>query len=202
MYGSGGSLVAARIAQSLGWSLLDNQLVDAVAERLGVPVSEVQAMEEKVPSLVERLTNAMALTTPELAPAAGIADVPPSEERVVAVTGRIITEAVSEGNVVLVGRGAQCLLATRADAFHIFCYASIGALTLRVSERSNISEEDARREVEGTNAHREQYVKRHWNRRWRAHENYHICLNTGWLGVEGAADAAVAVYRAYSKLIR
>jgi N-methylhydantoinase A len=35
MYGSGGSDVAARVAQLLGWSLLDNAFVDAVAERLG-----------------------------------------------------------------------------------------------------------------------------------------------------------------------
>ena len=32
-----------------------NAFVDAVAERLGVPASEVQAREERTPSLVERL---------------------------------------------------------------------------------------------------------------------------------------------------
>ena len=34
-YGSGGSDVAARIALALGWPLLDNAIIDRVAEKLG-----------------------------------------------------------------------------------------------------------------------------------------------------------------------
>jgi hypothetical protein len=45
------------------------------------------------------------------------------------------------------------------------------------------------------NKQREQYVKRHWNRRWLAPENYHLWLNTGWLGIEGAADVVIDVAR-------
>ena len=41
MFGSGGSLVAQRVAGALGWNLLDNRVVDAVAERMGVSRSEV-----------------------------------------------------------------------------------------------------------------------------------------------------------------
>jgi hypothetical protein len=51
MFGSGGSDVAARVADTLGWSLLDNALVDRVAARLGRTPVEVKAIEERVPSL-------------------------------------------------------------------------------------------------------------------------------------------------------
>ena len=98
MYGSGGSEVATRVAKALGWTLLDNALVDAVAQRLGVTAAEVEAIEEKVPTLVQRLADAMAFTSPELAPAAAEAPMPPSDERVVEVTKRIINEAVQAGN--------------------------------------------------------------------------------------------------------
>src|SRR5919204_2619453 len=123
MFGSGGSEVAARVAAELGWSLLDNALIDAVAERLGIPAAEVRAREERVPSLAQRLADAMALATPELAAPAAGAPLPPSEERVLAATERIIQEAVSQGHVVLVGRGAQAMLGERADVIHVFCYA-------------------------------------------------------------------------------
>lgn len=196
MYGSGGSEVAALVARELGWTLLDNALVDAVAKRLGVTTAEVEAVEEKVPTLVQRLADAMAFASPELAPAAAEAPMPPSEERVVEVTKRIIEEAVQQGDVVLVGRGAQSMLAAREDALHAFCYAPMDALVARVARRRGISLEEARREVEETNAQREHYVKVHFKRKWRAHENYHLCLNTAWLGVEGAAALIVAAERA------
>lgn len=195
MYGSGGSEVAARVAEALGWQLLDNALVDAVAQRLGVTAADVEAVEEKVPSLVQRLADAMAYTSPELAPAAAEAPMPPSDEQVLEVTKRIIGEAVQAGNVVLVGRGAQSMLAAREDAIHVFCYAPVDALVDRVMRRRAISREEALREVQETNADREHYVKSHWKRKWKAHENYHLCLNTAWLGIDGAVELVLTAAR-------
>ena len=60
MYGSGGSEVAERVAKTLGWHFLDNELVDAVAARLGMSPDEVAASEERVPSMVQRLALALA----------------------------------------------------------------------------------------------------------------------------------------------
>ena len=44
MFGSGGSEVAAHVADALGWTLLDNALVERVAARLGRTPVEVQAI--------------------------------------------------------------------------------------------------------------------------------------------------------------
>jgi hypothetical protein len=38
-------------------------------------------------------------------------------------------------------------------------------------------------------------VKRYWQRSWLAHENYHICVNTDWLGIDGAAELIVRIAR-------
>ena len=73
MYGSGGSEVAEQVAHALGWDLLDNELVDAVAVRLGVSSAEVSAREERVPSLAERFADALSLGVPEAMPAATVA---------------------------------------------------------------------------------------------------------------------------------
>ncbi|MEJ7813011.1 MAG: cytidylate kinase-like family protein, partial [Gemmatimonadaceae bacterium] len=190
-----GSDVAARVASVLGWALLDNALVDAVAERLGVAPAEVEAREERVPPLVRRLADAIALTAPESAPEAAGAPRPPSEEQVIGMTGRIISEAVARGNVVLVGRGAQSMLAARADVLHVFCYAPRAALIAHTATRLRVPAREAERLVDDTNRQREQYVRTHWKRSWSAHENYHLCLNTEWLGVEGAAEIVVRLAR-------
>lgn len=191
MYGSGGSEVAARVASALGWQLLDNALVDQVAEQLGIPVAEVEEREERVPTLVERLAASLALSAPELMPGPDTATLPPSDEQLIAVTERIINEAIARGNTVLVGRGAQSMLATRSDAIHAFCYAPRAALAERVARRLGISVKEAEHEVDERNRQREQYARKHWKRSWLAFENYHICLNTEWLGIDGAAEIIV-----------
>lgn len=195
LFGAGGSEVAGRTAAALGWTLLDNALVERVADRLGVTAEDVAARQERIPPLAERLAETLALAAPEFAAPYAESSLPPFEERMLDVTRRVIEEAAERGPVVIVGRGAQSTLARREDALHVLCYAPREALVERAARRMNASLEEAARVVDDTNRHREQYVKRHWGRSWTAHENYHLCVNTAWLGVEGAADAVVDVAR-------
>jgi cytidylate kinase len=196
MFGSGGSEVAARVARHLGWQLLDNAVVDAVAERLGVSRAEVSSLEERVPSLSERIVSTLRMSTPEFVmPVADASLTETAEMRIVDVTKRVIEEAVQQGNAVLVGRGAQCMLADRPDALHVFCYAAMPALVEYAIAHRGVNPANAEHEVEKMNRQREQYVKRNWGRDWKAFENYHLCLDTGRLGIDTAADVVVAAAR-------
>jgi CMP/dCMP kinase len=188
LYGSGGSEVAALVAKDLGWSLLDNAVVDAVAARLGITASEVAAREERVPSLVQRLAEAMTLGSQDWLSPLASTNRPPTDEQLVEVTHRIVEEAIARGPLVIVGRGAQSMLASRGDALHVFCYSPRGALIARSMAQDRLDEAAATRLVDDTNAHREQWVKKHWNRSWRDHANYHLSVNTDWLGIAGAAE--------------
>ena len=194
-FGSGGSEVAERVASALGWHLYDNAVVDEVARRLGMPVEEVEARDERVPSLAERIASAMALGMPEVMPTVADLAMQPTEERIVEVTRRVMEEAVLEGPAVFVGRGAQCMLAARADALHVFCYAPREALESYVVTNLGVATGDAARVVADRNHQREQYVRRHWKRDWRDFANYHLCVNTAWLGLDGAAELIVQLAR-------
>jgi cytidylate kinase len=193
LYGSGGSEVAALVAAELGWALLDNAVVDAVAARLGATPAQIAAREERVPSLVERLTDAMALGSQDWITPFVATKRRPTDEQLIEVTRHIVEEAIAAGPVVVVGRGAQAMVAERADALHVFCDAPRAALIKRVMNRENLSKDEATRLVDETNAQREQWVHRHWKRNWRAPENYHLCVNTDWLGVSGAADVVTTL---------
>ncbi len=198
MYGSGGSEVAERVAKTLGWQLFDNELIDAVAARSGLTRTEVTEQEERVPSMVERLAAALSLGSPEILPPA--APIETTEERIVQITNLVIEEAVQTGPAVFVGRGAQSLLAERTDALHVFCFASKSALRDYAMRKFAMGEAEAERTVAEQNKQREHYVKRHWNRDWRSFENYHLCVNTGWLGFEGAAQLVIAAARRHFSL--
>jgi cytidylate kinase len=194
MVGAGGAELAARVAAMLGWQLVDNALVDSVAQRLGVPVADVMDREERVPTLAQRLADVLALGAPEVLTRRPTT-LPPSEERILEVTANVIEDAVAAGPTVVVGRGAQWVLGAREDSLHVFCYASRAELAARIATRLSLSLKDAEKYVIESNKQREQYVRSHWNRSWLAQENYHLCLNTGWLGIDRAAAIVVEIAR-------
>jgi cytidylate kinase len=188
MYGSGGSEVAERVAKSLGWELYDNDIVDAIAAKSGLPVAEVVAREERGPSLVERISGAFTLGTPEAMPAFVEGSATTPDEEIVAATATIITEAVKKGPAVLVGRGAQCLLAERSDGLHVFCQGPTAALVQYAITKLGIPPAEAEKKVHEMNKQREQYVQRHWGRKWLSPLNYHLCVDTSFFGIDGAAE--------------
>jgi cytidylate kinase len=187
-YGSGGSDVAARVAAILGWTLLDTTIVDAVALKMGVPTDIIRALDERTPPFVARLADTLALGTPQvMSPAAAAAVVSP-DERVIEMTKRVMEDAVTRGPVVVVGRGAQVVLSQHTDAVHVFCYAPRDALIRRIATREGVPSLEAERMVSEVNRQRESAVRRHYGRAWSAPEHYHLCVNTEWLGIEGAAQ--------------
>ena len=191
MYCSGGSNVAARVAKRMDWSLLDNKVIDEVAARTGLSVSEVAAREERRPSLAERVATAMALSTQEMMAPLASAQFPPTEQHLLDVTRAVIEEAAARDSVVIVGRGAQMMLGARSDVFGAFCYASLEALTRSCMHRDTLDHAGAEKRVQHVNQERTAWVKANWERDWRGIENYHLCVNTDALGVDGAVDTIV-----------
>jgi cytidylate kinase len=157
--------------------------------------AEVSAREERVPSLVERMASAMALGAPEVMPVVGDLASQPSEERMVTVTRRVIEDAVQAGPAVLVGRGAQCMLAARSDALHVFCYAPVAELVRYAVDVMGVPFNEAGKKVADMNHQREEYVKRYFKRDWRDLANYDLCVNTARLGLDGAAELVTRVAR-------
>ena len=202
MYGSGGSEIAERVAQSLGWQLYDNEIIDQIALKAGLPASEVAAREERGPSMLERISGAFTLGTPEAMPAfvEGTATTP--DEDIVAATATIITDAVKKGPAVLVGRGAQCLLAERSDGLHVFCHAPTAALIQYAITKLGVPPGEAEKKVHDTNKQREQYVQRHWGRKWMSPVNYHLCVDTSFFGIDGSAELIARAARAMSSRAR
>src|SRR5438034_4300909 len=65
-YASGGSEVARLVAVGLDWTVIDNEFVDQVAQRAGLPAEEVAQREERAPGLLERLARTLAVASPEM----------------------------------------------------------------------------------------------------------------------------------------
>ena len=197
-YASGGSVIAQLVGQHLGWRVVDNDFVDRVAERAGLSRDEVEANEERVPTLTERLADALAISSPEVFVSTGEAPdtLLGSEERMVRATEAVIGEVVrEEEQLVLVGRGAQAILAERSDTLHVFIVAPRETRIEAAVERLSIEPGKAEQKVDKTDDGRRRYVKAHYDRRWEDPVNYHLILNTGVFSCEQCAELIVEAAR-------
>jgi cytidylate kinase len=195
-YGAGGSEVAQRVAETLGWRLVDNEVIDQVAAEAGLPPDEVARKEERAPGFLERLTRALARAAPELFPRSPERAPEPEEATLVRVTERVVEKLAAGDHVVVVGRAAPAVLAQR-DALHVKLVAPKPARIRRAAARLNAGEEEALRVLEETDAARARYHKQYYERDWSDPTNYHMVLNTDALGIEGAARLIVEQARAH-----
>jgi cytidylate kinase len=62
-------------------------------------------------------------------------------------------------------------------------------------QREGLKSEEAARLVDNTNKERDQWVRLHFERDRRAHENFDLSVNTERLGIQGATDLVVAAAR-------
>lgn len=196
-FGSGGSDVARLVANRLGWTLIDNEFVDRVAERAGCSAEEVQQQEERVPTLIERLARALTVSAPEMFAAAADPQMAlPPEDRIVRMTEAVIAEAVQRGHVVMVGRGAPAYLAEREGTLHVYVVAPREQRIAAVQQRLGLEADEAARRLDEVDGGRRRYVRLHYQREWNEPANYDLVVNTGHFTYEQAAALIVAAVQA------
>jgi CMP/dCMP kinase len=192
-YGAGGSEVARRVAAALEWRVVDNELVEQVAARAGLSPERVAQREERVPTFVERLARSLAAATPEVFPppdsAGAIIDMP--EADLVKVTEVVVAEIAAQGRVVLVGRAAPAVLARERDALHVKLVAPRAFRIQVAAARLGCAAARAATILDDTDKMRSRYNREYYHRDWNDPVNFHMVLNTGMLGFDGATELVV-----------
>ena len=194
--GAGGSEIAGRVAAALGFRLVDNELIDRVALQTGLSRTYVANREERAPGFLERLVRALSRSAPELQSAPPERPPEPEETSLVAATEKVVADLAAEGRVVLVGRAAPAVLSGSHDVLHVKIVATVPFRIARIREADRIDEREAERRLRESDANRARYHRHHYGRDWGDPANYHMVLNTGSLGVEGATDLIVVRARA------
>jgi cytidylate kinase len=194
--GAGGGEIASRVAAGLGFRLVDNELIDRVALQAGLSRTQVANREERAPGFLERLVRALSRSVPELQSAPADRPPEPEEQSLVAATERVVADLAAEGRVVLVGRAAPAVLSGSHDALHVKIVAPVPFRIARIREADRVDEREAERRLRESDANRARYHRHHYGRDWSDPANYHMVLNTGSLGLDGATDIIVGRARA------
>ncbi len=188
-YGAGGSLVARRVAEMLRWNLLDGTLVAAVARAAEVDTETVAKYDEHVDPWWRRFHRG-GLRAVAIEAGMPIADAEFFDSETVAgVAQRVIGRAAAAGNCVIVGRGAQCVLQDREDAYHVFLYAPWRARVARVRSRLK-SCRDVGEAIRLTDQERAGYINAYYSCNWKDPHLYHMMISSQ-AGIENAACMVV-----------
>jgi cytidylate kinase len=195
-YLAGADKVAKAVADGLGWTVVDDAFIEALAERSGFDLEDVKSLEERVPTFMERFAQSSALSMPELLASAPDAIGEPEAIRLAHVTRKLVAELGRRDRVVLVGRAAAAVLARERNAIHALLVASVDHRVKEAMRRYGMKESQARTAVADRDRSRARYHLELYQRVWLDPVNYHFVLNTELLGIDGAAAMILSRARA------
>ncbi|HJZ49151.1 MAG TPA: cytidylate kinase-like family protein [Roseiflexaceae bacterium] len=179
--GSGGAKIGQRLAEHLGASYLNTQIIREVAHRLGISEATAAEYDERAEAFIERLARVLWLSTPGLAPISTPASLLPFEsttEAFVAVTRQLVREAARTGNAVIFGHGAQFILAQQPGVLHVRFIAPLAFRVEQVMQRADISRAEAERRVREEDQRRANGIRQFYDADWHAPDPFHLILNT------------------------
>jgi cytidylate kinase len=175
-YGCGGGDIASKLADRLGWKLWDQLLTSEIARLSNCDRCEVESREERVDPLYYRLFKSILRGSFE-----GSLNVHTLQlldaDTILRNTERLVGEAASEGNCVIVGRGSQHFLRDRKDTLRIFLYAPADEKIRRLIA-GGISKTDATEQVQTVDEERAAFIQKYFEVEWPNRSVYHAMLNT------------------------
>ena len=205
--GHSGSLtseIARQLANRLGVHVMDRQILDEVAKRLGVPVEEVEEMEKMPITLKERIwevvgrildnPGAMVAGPPGHIGIIGYATfydhlpAPTDQNAYKKALEEIVHDLATDDSVVLTAKGTQVILNQHEAAFHVFITAPLEVRVQRIMARNQMKEADTRAMTARIDGQRKAYLKRYFKVDMEDVRLYDLVLNTGKTSVEAAVD--------------
>ena len=166
--GSGGIPVAHKVAEKLGYQLIDGEMIMAAAEAYGLSPEAVEQADEKPPHFVDTLDSKQFLD--------------------LHLIELIILEAALKGNVVIYGRGGQDLLKDVNSVLRTRIIAPFEDRVERWAEREWLDPDRARYLVRKSDQQRAGFIKYYFDRDWDDSVHYDLIINTQRLSEDKAVQ--------------
>ena len=188
-FGSGGRTVGRLVAEKLGIPFYDKELVEQISVESGFAPKFVEEHGEHSPG---RSLFSYAFA-PQGVP--GVMNGLSTADFLWNIQCSAILQLAEQGPCVIVGRNADYILKDRDDAFHAFIYADKDFRADRIVRLYGESEKSPQNRLNEKDKRRSVNYQHYTGREWGNASNYDICLNTGTIGVEEAADIIVSLIK-------
>ena len=179
--GSGGSRVAQKVADYLGFDYFDRRLLEVVADAAEVTPQVLESLEKERLSGVQDFIASL-LDNDYVWPGVYLDHL------------RNMVRAIgNRGRAVIVGRGANFIL-PRENRLGVRVVAPLNYRINNLMRDFDITEEEAISRIQNREKKREAFVKKSFHQDIASPENYELVVNTETLGIDGAAEVIAAVW--------
>lgn len=179
-FGSGGREIGHAVADNLGIPFYDKELLAESAREGGVAAEQLSRFDEARP---DGLIYSMALNPYYRTDA---------QESLDMIAQRIQINAIrnvaGRGSCVIVGRRADQILRDEYNILSVFISAPMEKRIARVSKRDGLTEKESKKKINKADKSRRSYYDFYGEGDWGNAANYHLCLNSDELGIDGAVD--------------
>jgi cytidylate kinase len=183
--GARGGSIGRRVARKLGWAVYDQELLEYMAQEAAVRQGVVEPLTPAagawVDSRLEQLQRDQNL----------------SQHPLIVNLARVILSLGTQGRVVLIGRGAGCIL-PRPSTLHVRLFAPLAERIAYLSQWLRLGREEAAERVRLRDERRATFLSTHFHRQPADILQYDLVLNSGSLGEDVCAELIAQAARARS----
>lgn len=181
-FGSGGRTIGRKVAEKLGIPCYDAELIQKIAEESGYAAEYIKEEGEYAaggwlaPFLSDRSTG---LT---------------NQDKLWHIQQKIILDLAEKSPCVIVGRCADFILNGKADCLNVFIHANMKYRAERIVKEYGEREETPEQRLKDKDKRRAAYHRFYTDMKWGHAQNYHLCLDSGELGIEKCVDILTSLY--------
>ena len=177
-FGSGGHIIAVKLAEHFGIQLLDSNILAEVAKKSNAREEYLKKYDESARNLFfSRTVN-------------GFSNSP--EEIIAQMQFDYIKQKSDAGeSFVVIGRCADYILRKNPALVRVFVLVDTEAKIKRTAEREGISEEKAKIRMEQADKRRKYFHNTHSENKWGDSRSYDITVNSSKLGLDSTAELLI-----------
>jgi cytidylate kinase len=184
--GSGGSEIARGLARDLNMDLIGAQIIQKIAESADMSTRVIESLDEKEVTRRDNWLDSL-FETRHL----WLDDYLFHLTKVIGTIGR-------QGNVVIVGRGAQYILPPE-DTFRLRFIAPMEFKIANVMKDFGSSRDEAEKYIIKIDSDRRAYLRKYFHADVTDPSHYDMVTNTGKLGIDGTLEAVKAAFAVWKR---
>ncbi len=180
--GSGGKVIASRLAKKLGWELFNKKLLAELARKLGYEESIIRAIDEHPRTKVTDIFHA--LFNPHYI----------SDYTYIQTLKKLVTAASIDNDVVFLGRGTNHIL-PEDKSLRVRITSSFENRVRNIMKYEGVSKEIASSHARKTERDRSDFIKQYFGCESNCPEHFDLTINTDYFTPDGAVALIIAAYR-------
>ena len=172
-YGSGGRLIAQKVAQKVGLVYYDNEVIDLAAREMGMDVDAIRKVAEQKSSSFMYTMSSSAFSLP-------------LNDQVFVMQSKIIRHLANHDSCIIVNGCADYILEDYDDVLSIFIHAPLESRIRRVKEDYQEVHDDYKKYVTTRDKGRSNYYNYYTTKKWGHLKNFDLTINSD-LGIDEVA---------------